>query len=468
MASLPSNTFICNYNARDYVAATRTLPKTEGQSLNQDLTFEAASVTADTENGYLTINNNRIVLDFHSAADNPFNRYNNATGRSLTIVYKTSGNFSNTLFGNRGWPDGGSGDYYNYMIRDTVFHTSDSSFLRMTASTSPYVMYVRINADGTSERKCVTTGQIVTASSISYGNAPRSCAFFGGGASILEPYAGNFYWIYFSTEALTDEEIDRVIVYNETTRTFEISQTAVTADYMPATYILALTADDDMTWTASTDSNWITLLDATGTGSHTFRLQFSKNEAHSVRNGIVTIVNNYGDEIEIDVTQGKHPLFVPQDNIYRADLEVVKAYRSGNAINKAYRSGELIYLRLNAETSPQPVIEPMLIHNGTPITGDYTYPTDIMVANTDTTAYFDIVMADQNTPWVITDSTSFIVLGRGTGSTTNYGITIYPTNPEFMSEKFVLVYKQDGDVDDDYLDYLGWTGVVSWFEFSTE
>ena len=468
MASLPSNTFICNYNARDYVAATRTLPKTEGQSLNQDLTFEAASVTADTENGYLTINNNRIVLDFHSAADNPFNRYNNATGRSLTIVYKTSGNFSNTLFGNRGWPDGGSGDYYNYMIRDTVFHTSDSSFLRMTASTSPYVMYVRINADGTSERKCVTTGQIVTASSISYGNAPRSCAFFGGGASILEPYAGNFYWIYFSTETLTDEEIARVIAYNETITTFETDIEEINAGYSQTTCAVTLTTDEETEWTASTQNDWISISPGLGTGSSVFVVTINKNTAYASRTGLITISNADGDEIEIDVSQEKCPLFVPQDNIYRADLEVVKAYRSGNAINKAYRSGELIYLRLNAETSPQPVIEPMLIHNGTPITGDYTYPTNITVASTDTTAYFDIVMADQNTPWVITDSSYFFVSGRGTGSTTNYGISISPTNPEFMSERFVLIYKQDGDVDDDYRDYLGWTGEVCWFRFITE
>lgn len=212
-AALPGP-FIFNYNAKQYVSSTKTLPKTEGQSLNQDLTFGSASVTANTENGYLTINKNRIVLDFKSAANNPFNRYNTATGRSLTIVYKTS-SFSKNLFANRGHQDNNTGDYYNYMVRDTIFHTSDSNFLRMTASTSPYVMYVRINADGTSERKCVTTGQIVTASSITYGNAPRDCAFFGGGATIAEPYAGNFYWMYYSLETLTDADIRKVIDYNE-------------------------------------------------------------------------------------------------------------------------------------------------------------------------------------------------------------------------------------------------------------
>jgi hypothetical protein len=248
---------------------------------------------------------------------------------------------------------------------------------------------------------------------------------------------------------------------------FETDVTAITASYNSTTSAVTLTADEDMAWTASTQNDWITLSTTGGTGSSSFTVSIAPNKAYAARNGLVTLTNGE-DTIEITVEQNKYQLFVPSENIYRADLEVVKACRSGSTINKAYRSGELIYLRLNVETSPQPVTEPMLIHNGTPITGDYTYPADIMVASTDTTAYFDIVMPDQNTPWVITDSSYFFVSGRGTGSTTNYGVSISPTNPEFMSERFVLVYKQDGDVDDDYRDYLGWTGEVCWFKFSTE
>jgi len=44
---------------------------------------------------------------------------------------------------------------------------------------------------------------------------------------------------------------------------------------------------------------------------------------------------------------------IPYKNIYRADLEVIKGYRSGSSINKAYRSGELIYYKLNySEPTP--------------------------------------------------------------------------------------------------------------------
>ena len=397
MASLPSNTFICNYNARDYVAATRTLPKTEGQSLNQDLTFGAATVTADTENGYLTINNNKINLNFNSAADNPFNRYNNETGRSLTIIYKTS-SFSNTLFGNRGRNDAGSGDNYNYMVRDTIFHTSDSNFLRMTASTSPYIMYVRINADGTSERKCVTTGQIVTASSISYGNAPKNCSFFNGGANITETYAGNFYWIYISAEVLTDAEIQQVIKYNEKT-SFETDITAITATYNSTTCAVTLTADEEMAWTASTSNDWITLSTTGGTGSSVFTVSVAANKAYAARNGLVTITNGE-NVIEITVEQAKYPLLIPNENIYRADLEVVKGYRSGSTINKAYRSGELIYYKLNYS-------EPTPVTPATPLTFNITSDGTILWKTSDSSFNRTIQYSKDGSNWTsITSSSS--------------------------------------------------------------
>jgi hypothetical protein len=215
-AALPAKAFLCNYNAKQYISSSRTFPMAEEQTVRKNLVLYSSTVTAHTDSGYCSISNNQCIFNFNTAANNPFNRYNTTTGRSLTIVYKTS-SFSNNLFANRGYRSGSTGDYYNYMVRDTIFHTSDSNFLRMTASTSPYIMYVRINEDGTSERKCVTTGQIVTASSVSYGNAPSSCAFFKGfgGGSLAENYSGNFYWIYISTEVLTDAEIQQVIDYNE-------------------------------------------------------------------------------------------------------------------------------------------------------------------------------------------------------------------------------------------------------------
>jgi hypothetical protein len=192
----------------------------------------------------------------------------------------------------------------------------------------------------------VTTGQIVTASSVSYGNAPNNMTFFGGGASISEFYVGDFYWIYVSTETLTDSEIKKVIAYNEGTAGFETDVTAITASYSSTTCAVTLTAEEDMDWTASTNDSWITVSPVSGTGSATITISVSQNKTYISRTGSVEITNGE-DTIEIECTQEKYPLFIPAENIYRADLEVVKACRSGSTINKAYRSGNLIYQKLN-------------------------------------------------------------------------------------------------------------------------
>ena len=131
--------------------------------------------------------------------------------------------------------------------------------------------------------------------------------------------------------------------------TFETDITAITATYETTTSSVTLTADEDMAWTASTLNDWITLSTTGGTGSSVFTVTLSKNKVYSARNGLVTLTNGE-DVIEITVEQAKYPLLIPNENIYKADLEVIKAYRSGSTINKAYRSGELILWRRNPTT----------------------------------------------------------------------------------------------------------------------
>lgn len=243
--------------------------------------------------------------------------------------------------------------------------------------------------------------------------------------------------------------------------TFETDIKDIDAAYDRTTCAVTLTTDEETEWTASTQNDWITISPNQGTGSSVFVVTIAKNNTYASRTGLITIANNDGDEIEIDVTQGKYPLLVPKNNIYRADLEVVKSCRSGSTINKAYRSGELIYLRLNAETSPQPVTEPMLIHNGSPVEGDTTTPATVMVAETDTYVLFDVVVED-NTPWAI--GYGFSKIAMGTGSTTGVQAMVLPTNPEFMTTTFGLMYKKDGDGDDS----MSWTGFSSVFRFKLE
>jgi hypothetical protein len=214
---LPDVPFLCNYNAKEMETSgsNKIFPKTYGQLFSNDIVI-SGSVTANTEAGYVHLGGSistQQSFTWSSASINPFNRYNTSTGRTFTAIYKTS-NFSNSIVGNRS--NTGGTDNYNYMLREGSFHTS-SQTLQFTPSDTPYIIYVRVNADGTCERKCVTTGQIATGSSTTYGNASKGIAFFAGMTDgvLSEYYAGDFYWLYISNEALTDEEIQQVIDYNE-------------------------------------------------------------------------------------------------------------------------------------------------------------------------------------------------------------------------------------------------------------
>lgn len=303
-----------NYNAREYNSSTRTFPKTNGQLFDEDLVL-SGSPRAVYED-HLDMTNGSVYMgkQYSTAASNPFNR--NSSNNSFTFIYKTSGFTSggNNLFGNRD-------DNYNYMVRGSMFHTSQSGFLSLTPSTYPEICLIRIYADGKSERKFLdTNGNVLkstSALSISWGGQSKGFAFFAGYRDGGEKFNATFYWMYCSLETLTDAEVKKVIAYNEGISTFETDVTAITASYNSTTCAVTVTAEEEVSWTASTLNNWISISPSQGTGSSVFVVSISKNTAYASRTGLITITSNEGDEIEIDVTQGKYPLLVPKNNIYR-------------------------------------------------------------------------------------------------------------------------------------------------------
>jgi hypothetical protein len=314
MASLPSNTFMFNYNAREYNSSTYTFPKTEGQLFDEDLVLNKNPNTYTEE--YVYFGNTGVYMQkqYGSTLANPFNR--DGSHNSFTMLYKTSGDTGNqNIFANRG-------SNYNYMVRPTMFHTSQSGFLSLTANTDPHICLIRIYSDGTSERKFLDSSgnvlQSTSASSISWGGASNAFGFFVGyGTSATEFFTSYFYWMYLSLETLTDAEVLKVIQYNENTGpTFEADTTAVTATYSATTTSVTLTADEEVSWTASTNDSWITVSPVSGTGSGVITISLAKNTAYTQRVGTVTLTNGE-DTIEIECSQAKHPVLVPKNNIYR-------------------------------------------------------------------------------------------------------------------------------------------------------
>lgn len=313
MASLPSNTFMFNYNAREYNSSTRTFPKTQGQLFDEDLVLQGSPRAVYED--HLDMSNASAYMgkQYSTNAQNPFNR--NSSNNSFTFIYKTSGFTSgnSNLFGNRN-------NNYNYMVRGNMFHTSQSGFLSLTPSSYPEICLIRIYADGKSERKFLDSNgnvlQSTSASTISWGGESNGFGFFAGYYNGGEKFNATFYWMYCSLETLTDAEIKKVIAYNENTSTFETDITAITASYNSTTCAVTLTAEEGMEWTASTTNNWISISPSQGTGSSVFIVTVAKNTAYTRRNGLVTITNGE-DTIEITVEQEKHPLLVPKNNIYR-------------------------------------------------------------------------------------------------------------------------------------------------------
>ena len=292
MANLPSNTFLFNYNAKEYNPSTQTLPKTNGQLFDEDIVFSGTphSYTED----YLDFSNSNLYYykDFNTSSLNPFNR--NSSNNSFTMVYKTSGftiNDSSNLFSNRDE----TSTNYNYMVRATVFHTKDSSYLSLTPDTNPQIVVIRVNSDGSSERKVVdangNTLQSVSASTIEWGHATTRITFFGRRTSSLqEPFNDIFYWMYLSNETLTDSEILQVIKYNEgLTDNLSISKEEMSFSYSGGTDSLVVSLLEN-TWSASTNDNWISISPATGaTGDTTVTI--SVNPCLDSRTGSVTFTD---------------------------------------------------------------------------------------------------------------------------------------------------------------------------------
>ena len=303
-----------NYNAREYNSSTHTFPKTEGQLFDEDLVLNQNPNSVGENYVYFGSTGAYMGKTFSSNSENPFNR--DSSHNSFTLIYKTSGETGNeNIVANRG-----SG--YNYMVRATMFHTSQSGFLSLTANTNPHICLVRIYSDGTSERKFLDSSgnvlQSTSASSISWGSASNAFGFFSGyGNRCAEYFQSYFYWMYCSLETLTDAEVLKVIQYNEHTGpTFEVDTTAITGTYSATTSSVILTTEEDMNWSASTNYSWITVSPLSGTGSATLTISLSTNNNYTARTGNVLITNGE-DTIEIVCTQAKYPVLIPKNNIYR-------------------------------------------------------------------------------------------------------------------------------------------------------
>lgn len=143
---------------------------------------------------------------------------------------------------------------------------------------------------------------------------------------------------------------------------FSIDIDNITAEYSGISTSVTVTADEELSWTASTNDSWISLTNPSGTGDGGFTVAVAENNNYSNRTGTVIVTSSDGDVLTVTVEQEKKPFLVYDRPIYR----------SGSLVKKMYRSGELIYLRLNpASEEPEPPTPPEPTYQWVEVTADF-------------------------------------------------------------------------------------------------
>lgn len=217
--ALPDVPFILNYNAKNYDATNRKLPKTEGQLRDSDAVCNYGYHIVDhSTDGYITVTGNtRMII-----SGTPYmNRNNTQTGCTMTIVSKvktTNVTQSYSILTNR---NNNMNWMWRYPSNGIFLHGSTSynnpQYL-VSTTTQPITASIRISYDGSVKQQLndwTNNGSYNGAFQYGSESTGDSAMFCDYTASNSEFWKGDFYWVYMSFNVLTDEQIQQVIDYNE-------------------------------------------------------------------------------------------------------------------------------------------------------------------------------------------------------------------------------------------------------------
>lgn len=220
-ATLPDVPFMVNYNAKEYDATNRKLPKTDGQSRNSDAVCNFGYHIVDhSADGYITVTGDtRMII-----SGTPYmNRTNTQTGCTMTIVSKvktTNANNSYSILTNRG-----SYSTMNWMWRypsNGIFLHGSSAYNNpkylVSTTGQPITASIRISYNGGVKQQLNDwTNNGSYSGDFQYGSDynGNNAMFCDYATESAEFWKGDFYWVYMSFNVLTDEQIQQVIAYNE-------------------------------------------------------------------------------------------------------------------------------------------------------------------------------------------------------------------------------------------------------------
>lgn len=313
-----------NINARDYNQETFSFPKENGAVIDHDIVFNFRNGGNPVVNdGYLTIPaGTHINFLYTSTEANPFNI--SSASDNMTVVFKAKTTNGENIIGNRSdsnYDGQNNGGTYNYMFRDkqtyyTIHFSSEGNANVPITRTNPVTISYVFNGGSVSGYNWTTSTQGATSGYGSREGSSRFGLFTGNYTG--ENWAGDFYWMYISKTALTDEEIQQVVRHNEST--FGPDEDSADVPYSGGTVSVNLSAEG-VSWTASTTSNWITISPTTGTGDSVITLTI-KNNNFGERAGTVTFTSGTGDVVEFTVNQEGTDGLLPYNKIYRNERRI--------------------------------------------------------------------------------------------------------------------------------------------------
>lgn len=203
--------FIFNYNAKDYDSSTKTIAKTDGQTLNIDAVFTKGTPTFRTDN--LVVSGSEVNLNPDGSNASLFNW--NASSPNMTFVFKgvgaTSGN-DGVLYSNA-W----SGrNFYLSLFNTSIRLRGDGNDITISNSVNNSPNILSVTIEGLAYKvKNHTTNQEWSGSLNGYGQDQTKGGALFYNIMTSNYFNGIFYWIYMAKRVLSDDEIQDVITFNE-------------------------------------------------------------------------------------------------------------------------------------------------------------------------------------------------------------------------------------------------------------
>lgn len=242
--SLPVNVFSLNYNAKHMDG--NTFLREEGQLVDADATINGSNYTIN--DGYVTIGNTNAGTTYCAVGGFQTYMNRNNSNPEITIISKAKTNpeYSNhySLLCNRG-------NNYNWMWRPyrnkLCLHGGSGEEGNLSIPQGEVVIgSARVNSSRQLILNDWSNGTTNTTNGFSYGSLES-----GGFAMFrdyynrtLEPWSGDFYWVFMCQSTLTDEEVQQVIQYNEEGGIEYIKEYTALADPEPIGTTYTTAADE--------------------------------------------------------------------------------------------------------------------------------------------------------------------------------------------------------------------------------